>query len=357
VRMNKMNLYPNMYIMLVAEPGVGKTVSATQAEILWRGLEHHHVAPTNASKAGLIDVLAESKREIMAPRLGGLETFNALSIMAGEFGAFMPAWDNEFMNTMTTLWDGGHYSERKRTGELKVDIPRPSLNMLACCTPDFLNNWMPEGAWKQGFASRMLLIYSGELILGDLWSEDAYANPMGVHYQSLQSDLQRIGNLYGKIEFSQEAAEAFTRWHRSGMEPVPQHPKLESFVPRRPVHLAKLCMIRAVSEKRMVILPEDYSWSFDTLIEVETAIPDIFLSMKGGQSQAQDDLWHFVLQAHTKEKKPIDEGRLVNFLRDRLPSGEVMRTIDLMARGGLLKKEISSAGRTAYAPAPRTKTY
>src|SRR4051812_35383690 len=71
VRMNRMNLYPNMYVFLVAAPGVGKTVSGTQTEILWRGLEHHHVAPTNASKAALIDVLAESKREIILPKLGG----------------------------------------------------------------------------------------------------------------------------------------------------------------------------------------------------------------------------------------------------------------------------------------------
>lgn len=355
--MNRMNLFPNMYILLIAAPGIGKTVSASQTEILWRGLRHHHVAPTNATKAALIDVLAESSREVTLPRLAGIDKFHALNIVAGELGAFMPTYESEFMNTLTTLWDGGHYSERKRTGALKIDIPKPTLNMLACATADFVNNFLPEGAWKQGFVSRLLMIYSSELIIGDLWSEDNHANAMGPYYDNLQSDLWHIGNLYGKIEFSQEAAEAFTRWHRSGMEPVPQHPKLESFVPRRPVHLAKLCMIRAVSEKRMVILPEDYSWSFDTLIEVETAIPDIFLSMKGGQSQAQDDLWHFVLQAHTKEKKPIDEGRLVNFLRDRLPSGEVMRTIDLMARGGLLKKEISSAGRTAYAPAPRTKTY
>jgi hypothetical protein len=177
--MNRMNLYPNMYIFLIAVPGVGKTVSGTQTEILWRGLEHHHVAPTNASKAALIDVLAESKREIILPKLGGQEEFHALNIMSGEFGAFMPTWDGEFMNTLVTLWDGGRYTERKRGGDLRIDIPQPLLNMLACATPDFMVNWMPEGAWKQGFASRLMLIYSGEVILGDLWSEDDHANAMG----------------------------------------------------------------------------------------------------------------------------------------------------------------------------------
>src|SRR4051812_12640199 len=129
VRMNRMNLYPNMYVLLIADPGIGKTVSATQTEILWRGLKQHHVAPTNATKAGLIDVLAESSREVSLPRLAGIDKFHALNIVAGELGAFMPSYEGEFMNTLTTLWDGGHYSERKRTGNLKVDIPRPTLNL------------------------------------------------------------------------------------------------------------------------------------------------------------------------------------------------------------------------------------
>jgi hypothetical protein len=61
--------------------------------------------------------------------------------------------------------------------------------------------------------------------------------------------------------------------------------------------------------------------------------------------------------AHAKEKKPIDEGRLVHFLRERIPSGDVLRSIDLMARGGQLKKEVGPAGRTVYSPAPREKRY
>jgi hypothetical protein len=202
VRMNRMNLYPNMYILLIADPGVGKTVSATQTEILWRGLKNHHVAPTNATKAGLIDVLAESAREVTLPRLAGVDKFHALNIMASELGAFMPSYEGEFMNTLTTLWDGGHYSERKRTGQLKVDIPKPTLNMLACATPDFMNKFMPEGAWKQGFASRLLMIYSSEMILSDLWSEDNHASAMGTYYDDLRlSSLPRpLKPLLGGIE-------------------------------------------------------------------------------------------------------------------------------------------------------------
>jgi hypothetical protein len=357
--MNRMNLYPNMYIFLIAAPGVGKTVSGAQTEILWRSLEHHHVAPTNASKAALIDVLAESRREIILPKLGGHEEFHALNIMSGEFGAFMPTWDGEFMNTLVTLWDGGRYTERKRGGDLRIDIPQPSLNMLACATPDFMVNWMPEGAWKQGFASRLLLIYSGEVVLGDLWSEDNHANAMGPHYNGLQSDLKVIGNLYGKMEFTEEASSVFTKWYRGGMPTVPDHPKLESYITRRPVHLAKICMVRAASMGRMLIELSDYQWGLDTLMEAEAYMPDVFTAMTGGkgQSAAMDDLWHFCFVAVGKEGKPIDQRRVVNFLRERVPTHSVMQTLELMVRGGLLLQSIGPAGNTLYAPAPKERRF
>jgi hypothetical protein len=352
-------LYPNMYIFLIAEPGVGKTVSASQTEILWHGLEHHHVAPTNASKAALIDVLAESRREIILPRLGGQEEFHALNIMSGEFGAFMPTWDGEFMNTLVTLWDGGRYTERKRGGDLRIEIKQPLLNMLACATPDFMVNWMPEGAWKQGFASRLLLIYSGEVILGDLWSEEDHANAMGSHYNNLQSDLRVIGNLYGRMHFTEETSSTFTRWYKGGMHPVPDHPKLESFITRRPIHLAKICMVRAASMGRLVIELDDYQWALDTLLEAETFMPDVFTAMTGGkgQSAAMDELWHHCFKTFGKEQKPIDERRLVNFLRERVPTHSVVPTLELMVRGGLLTRSIGSAGNTVYSPAAKEKRF
>jgi hypothetical protein len=360
VRMNRMNLYPNMYILLIAEPGIGKTVSASQAEILWRGLEEHHVAPTNATKAALIDVLAESQRKIIMPTQSpDFDTFHALNIMAGEFGAFIPMWDNEFIQTLTTLWDGGHYSERKRTGALKIDIPRPLLNMLACATPDFMNNFMPEGAWNQGFASRLMMIFSGQVVLGDLWSEDNHANAMGDHYDKLQSDLKAIGNMYGKMEFTPEAGGTFTDWYKSGMLPVPNHTKLQSYLPRRAVHLAKICMTRAAAQGNMLITLNDYKWSLDTLLEAEYFMPDIFRAMSGGkgQSAAMDEVWRFCFMCWGKEKKPTAQHRLVNFLAERVPSHSILQVLETMVLARMLKEEIGVDGKKAYAPLTKEKQF
>jgi hypothetical protein len=95
------------------------------------------------------------------------------------------------------------------------------------------------------------------------------------------------------------------------------------------------------------------------MLEAETFMPDVFTAMTGGkgQSAAMDELWHHCFKAVGKENKPIDERRLINFLRERVPTHSVMQTLDLMVRGGLLTRSIGPAGNTLYVPAPRDRKF
>lgn len=211
VRTMGSNLYPNMYVIFVAPPGVGKTIAISTTERLWRGLEDHYVAPTSITKAALIDSLNDAKRRVMlGAQIPPYTEFNSLKIVAGELGVLIPMYDNDFMNTLTGIYDGYPYAERRRSKDLKLGIDAPQLNILGATTPSYLNAFMPEGAWDQGFISRTILVYSAQQERKDLFAE--LANDDGA-FKILQVDLNRIGELYGKCDFSPEAAAEIGRAH------------------------------------------------------------------------------------------------------------------------------------------------
>jgi hypothetical protein len=86
-----------------------------------------------------------------------------LLIAAGELGVLIPGYDSDFMNALTYIYDVEKYDEQFRNvhkGEALV-IEKPQINLLACCTPSFLTELMPAGAWEQGFLSRVIIVYSG----------------------------------------------------------------------------------------------------------------------------------------------------------------------------------------------------
>lgn len=347
-------LYPNFYIILVAPAGVGKTVISNVVSRMWRELPDHHVAPTNVSRATLIDALNDAKRRIV--RLGEEPPyieFNSMSVAANELGVFIPQWDMDFINHLTDLWDGFTYQERKRTGSISLKIDRPFLNMLGSTTPSWLITTMPPGAWEQGFCSRTLFIYSGERIIKDLegLALDFNRNGDDGIFTTLVKDLKAIGELYGAVTFEQAAADAVRAWHLAGGPPSPEHPKLESYLTRRTVHLLKLCMIICVSKTdKLLITLDHYQEALGLLLQFEFALPDVFRAIiAGSDSAAMNELHYQMIQTYAKTQEPIAESFLVNFLRDRVPSNAVLRVIELAVKSGTIKHAPAGAF-SAYIP-------
>lgn len=350
------DLYPNLYVCFVAPPGIGKTVAISKAEHLWRGLRHHHVAPTSITKAALIDALNDATRSIIRPAASPpILEFNSLIIIAGELGVLIPGYDNDFMNTLTAIYDGHPYAERRRSKDLKLGIPAPQINLLGATTPSYLNAVMPEGAWDQGFLSRTLLIYSGERILSDIFAERSDNENLRA---DLAHDLALIGDMCGKIQFTPDAARRISDWHTSGGDPVPDHPKLAHYLTRRTAHSIKLAMVAGVSRADFDFVLElrDINKALEWLFDAEAAMPDIFRAMKsGGDSAAIDETWHFAWSTYNREGKvSVAKARIIAHLRTRVPSHSVDKILKVMEDSGMLRPEVGPSG-LSYRPIPEAQ--
>src|SRR5262245_36744470 len=111
------------------------------------------------TSASLIDALNESARRIV--RLGDPPyiEFNSLTVISRELGVLIPSWEAALMNNLTDIYDGYVVDQKRRGKDLRIKIDYPQINLLGACTPSYLNEVMPAGAWDQGFISRTLLIY------------------------------------------------------------------------------------------------------------------------------------------------------------------------------------------------------
>ena len=349
-------LYPNFYTFLIAPPGVGKSIVLGEVERFWRSLPNHHVAPVSLTKAALIDALHDAKRQIVRHGLvPPFVEFNSLLLLISEFGSFMGSYDNDFMATLTTLYDGYQYSERRRTKDLKIDIPEPQLNFLAGTTPAQFKDFMPEGAWDQGFLSRSIIVYAGEQVLTDIFDVPMAQEKLR---EDLIHDIRAISELYGQFTVDPAAKAAITKWHMAGGPPTPDHPRLVHYLTRRTAHLLKHCMVASVETSNdLVIREKDFEIAQFWLLDMERHIPEIFKAMVGGgDAKAMDECWHFVWQTWSKEKRPVIEPRVIAFLKDKIPSHSVIRVLEIMVRSNLLKQEFTPAG-VGYVPRSKGERY
>lgn len=343
-------LYPNLYVVLVGPPGVGKTEVTWRCRDLLTSLGELHLAPSSVTKASLIDALNNANRHLIRPNeTPAAIVFNSLQVVSNELGVLLPGYENEFMNTLTDLYDCKYYAETRRTRDLSIEIKAPQLSIMAACTPSYLNAVMPEGAWDQGFISRTFLIYNGEQVLRPLFE---FASEDEEETKTLKALLKSKHKLYGKMSFTPGAAKRMEAWHISGGDPRPDHPKLFHYCSRRTVHALKLCLIASVSDSDELIVTEDHvGRAIDWLIEAELYMEEIFKEMGGGtHGEIIKDVWHFIFKAYMKAgKKSVNEARVINFVSQKTPAHNVARILEVMEKSNLIKRAMTD-GYIGYIP-------
>lgn len=115
--------------------------------------------------------------------------------------------------------------------------------------------------------------------------------------------------------------------------------------------MIKLCIIACASRASdLVINATDVGMAFNWLFEAEEAMPDIFLSLSsGGDSRAIEDAYAFLWNEYAKRRDVVPEYMLAQFLRNRVPSHNVMRVIDVMLRSRAIELVAGKDG-AAYKP-------
>ena len=343
------NLYPNLYTFLVAPPGVGKSIVTDISKTLLEKLPTHYLAPSSVTKASLIDTLQDANRVIQLPKeTPSSITFQYLTVISNELGVLIPSYESVFMTALTDIYDGKGYSERRRGNDLNIQLNNPQLTILAATQPSYLTSLLPEGAWDQGFLSRVLLIYSGDQLKRQLFTDERNDE---TKFKALVHDLKQIGKLFGKIMFTEEAKNAMEAWHADNGPPRPDHPKLKHYLIRRSANLLKLCMIFSVARSNeLIVTIEDYSRALAALLEAEHYMPDVFKAMgSGGDTKVIEECWYFCAKLYTKKQKPVEEFKLMQFLQERTPAHNVERILAVMISAKLLKVVVGKGGK-CYRP-------
>jgi hypothetical protein len=335
-------LFPNTYIVLSGHPGSGKSVGVGLAREMLAGLGGAggiHLGPDNPTEASFMDALYASAKPSINGSGGILHS--CMTVLCREFGVLIPKYSESFMATLGDLWDNPPMFTAPRRQSKSVAIECPTLNLLAAATPAALGD-MPEKAWKEGFASRVIFIYGA--------SAKEYRN---VFVKPRLADLSRLKKtldewfheIHGAFEWSDAAADAHLKWlNGENLAPVPTYGRLEHYLSRRNEHAMKLMMISSVSAGNgLVIELSDFERGRQWLLDAEQTMPDVFRAMsQKSDMQIMQDAHHFVYARYSrvglKDRKPVAETLVARFFENKTTSERITGLIETMVRTGRLKR-------------------
>ena len=250
IDMNIFVIYPNMFIVFVADAGRMRksTAAAMTRKLLSKVDPGPRMIAQKTTPEGLIDALrivrTDSQTEILRETCGGI-------VIANELVTFInrDTYERGLGALMIELWDCPDKYEYRTRNRPTEEIHFGHLSLLGATTIHSLRDAIPLAAMGDGFSSRTVFVYV-----------DKAAPPVPRPIQSptfkrteqeLILHLQRLSSLEGPITFSDEAAEFFDiEYKRFYNSEFFDDPQFQSYASRRDKHLLKvgMCLMAADGE-------------------------------------------------------------------------------------------------------------
>ncbi len=254
--------FPNIYVLLVSHPGVGKSTALERGVDLLEELRLQHnpdlkIIPNQITEPALIDMMKirqqiQLSENMLAYHSSGYfyaseASASALQNLFGDFNA-----------SITAFYDCPKVFRKKiMSNKDLTEINNACFNILAGSTFDYLKKLVNEESVMGGLASRFIyVIHKDREVREAKWNQEQKVDM--VTRNKLIEDLASINKIIGAFIPTKGFIEL---WEKN--QPIFDQklidldsPRMESLLARKSTNLMKLCMLLSVSEGNSMELNE-----------------------------------------------------------------------------------------------------
>lgn len=245
------DLYPNIYVMLLAESGVGKGFGVWLAKSMVTAVDTTRVF---AGRNSIQKIVTDLSMAITKGKGKEMIKDGRAYLSSGEFVNFLLR--DEQAISILTEWYDTHYVKEwanslKSSGtETLKDI---NITMLGASTADYLRDAVPIAAIRGGFFGRIMFIYSAEKgkvnALIDEAKEGEQVAPKVKEWSKYLIELSKI-EAGSKFVVTDKAREFYRPWYYSLQDKIKDRHLVDKtgYIHRLHDHALKIAMILSLSE-------------------------------------------------------------------------------------------------------------
>lgn len=276
INCNYFTVYPNLYIILVSLPGVGKKSTAMR---IGRAMVEDADVPckitfdaiTREALIGELEAayypyeLSETKKYGSAP----------LTAIASELVVLLNSGP-PMVEFLTDIYDSPKSWSYKTKNCGENIIHNPCLNLISGVTTERFCSKIIRDAVAGGFISRSVIIYDNEIRV--ISPFDKPSDEANKSRQKVVDRFVAIKDMYGEVKLSPKAKELFELWYATEMGALTRKTANLEFHSRKHIHVLKSAMLLALSECKMVIDVIELEAAIELLRRVEHNMKFIYMS-------------------------------------------------------------------------------
>lgn len=343
------DLYPNVYVMLLAESGVGKGFGVWLAKSLVTAVDTTRVF---AGRNSIQKIVTDLSMAITKGKGKEMIKDARAYLSSGEFVNFL--LKDEQAISILTEWYDTHYvkdwaNSLKSSGtETLKDV---NVTMLGASTADYLRESVPVAAIRGGFFGRLMLVYSSEKgkvnALIDEGSLEEQVAPKVKDWSEYLKELAKI-EPGSKFTVSDKAKEFYRPWYYDLQERIRANKIVDKtgYIHRMHDHALKIAMIISLSESPELMLTkyhveEGIENAQDLLVTIKKTTIGIGLSVSAPKNEV------FMRSLFKAEGFKLTRLKMMQANHSEFDSIEMDRIALTLEDAGLIKAH-GTAGKQEY---------
>jgi len=292
--LGRIRVYPNLFVVFVAEPGVArKTQAITFTLEFFNAIPDIVVSADATSREAMLEDLESSARDDELPD-GSILRHASITVASKEFESFIGnKKDNtKMLVTLTDLFDSNELPWKYRAKISKSStVPSVFINLIAATTPSSIASQFPVSAIGGGLASRIIYVWAESKWMKSPRPE--YSQILALLKEAMVSDLFQISRIAGTYEMTQECCKEWDEWYLSydevGIDRICKDPSFNGWYSRKPMYMLKVATVCAASESNDLIIEwRHIERSLKLIEEIEGGLSNVFRSL--GRSEVSTDV-------------------------------------------------------------------
>ena len=267
IKKGKYSFYPNLYVMLVSPPGIGKSSAiGIGVDGILSNVENLNLIPQHITEAKFVEEATRAKSFY----IGNKEHLHSSSYWCASEGSNVlkenPGGGN-IIPLITELYDCPDSFKKATVGSINASGKNLCLNILGGLTFDFAKELILGQNSAGGFASRNIyVIHDSVMVRNPTWE--------GVNVdQSIKAklieDIISISKMAGQFKVDEGFKHAFLEWFPKNDEKQQnlRSSTLKYFLARTHTNILKLAQVFSASESNELIITLDHWNKARTLLE------------------------------------------------------------------------------------------
>ena len=352
VDMNLYTIYPNTYIIFVADSG--RMRKGTAIKLTKKLLSKTDPGPRIVAQKITPEALIDSLKVIQVERgLGGPGSKNLLKETCGGIAIAeelmtllnRDTYERGLGSLMIELWDCPDKYEYRTRNRPPEEIHYGHLSLLGATTVHALREVVPIQAMGDGFSSRVLFVYV---------DKPAPPVPRPVTLpgfkkieEELVLHLQKLSSLQGEVKFTSEAEQFFDdEYRRFYNSPLYSDAQFQAYASRRDKHLLKVAMcLMAAEDQSMVLTPQHLEGARVLLQILESNMRPVFDRIAMTESGSlTDEVYKSIASAKARTMTRAD---VLQKFGNRMSAQDLAKIIETLVLAGRIRMD-TSAGKVIY---------